>query len=499
MKFLIENRKAWVAEASPAQVLWLREKLTWEPNTEDEETLLHPTLDGQNHWTHPGLAYHLKSICQFPIEIEDRDEIDYKRVYIPNHILDGITLFDFQVACANKSLTCKRGINLVPTGGGKGEIILAISKYLLHQPGKTTIVVPTVLLADQLTKRAIKRGLGHQIGIVGEGKCQTDKPIVVGVVNSLSIGVKHNKSRIIALRDNTSTLLLDEVQHLRAKSWSGLAEDFGSERLLGFSGSPFHNDDILENSGDALVYGIAQRVIFRTPYSYLRQLGLIALPIVHFEMSPGRMSKSRAPYHRIYDQNITRNAKRNQQILNGIHQFTSRGFKTLVIVNRLEHAELLMKGLANYNAIAVFGGSQSIQQNNWGRLEYGPVSYDWFLQEFETGRWDVAIISSVGDEGMDIPSVGAVILAGGGKSRIQLIQRIGRGSRSKKRGWNVVYILDFWDGSHVYMRGHSKKRLKICVDIECRIAADGYEFWNQVHQHYESMRNENALALQSRL
>ena len=92
------------------------------------------------------------------------------------------------------------------------------------------------------------------------------------------------------------------------------------------------------------------------------------------------------------------------------------------------------------------------------------------------------------DEGVDIPSVGAVVLAGGMKSRIKFIQRIGRGSRRKKVGPNYVYVLDFWDGDHVYLRSHSKKRRAMAEDIEAEIVDDMYEFNNRVHYHAEELK-----------
>ncbi|MBH8434009.1 hypothetical protein I8Q59_09430, partial [Acinetobacter baumannii] len=41
------------------------------------------------------------------------------------------------------------------------------------------------------------------------------------------------------------------------------------------------------------------------------------------------------------------------------------------------------------------------------------------------------------DGGVDVPAVGLIILAGGGKAEVALRQRIGRGLRAKKFGPNV--------------------------------------------------------------
>ena len=71
-------------------------------------------------------------------------------------------------------------------------------------------------------------------------------------------------------------------------------------------------------------------------------------------------------------------------------------------------------------------------------------------------------------------------MAGGGKSRIKNLQRIGRGLR-RKEGLNEVYIIDFDDKTHVYLASQSKKR-KILYqeDIEATIIEDEDEFLNRV-------------------
>ena len=57
-----------------------------------------------------------------------------------------------------------------------------------------------------------------------------------------------------------------------------------------------------------------------------------------------------------------------------------------------------------------------------------------------------------------MPSVGAVILAGGGKAEVEMRQRVGRGLRAKKSGKRVCFITDFIDISNKYLLSHSYER-----------------------------------------
>lgn len=71
----------------------------------------------------------------------------------------------------------------------------------------------------------------------------------------------------------------------------------------------------------------------------------------------------------------------------------------------------------------------------------------------------IVISSPIFDEGVDIPSLDCVILAGGGKSQVKLLQRIGRGMRHKD-GDNTMKIYDFLDDTNKILLRHSEKRIE---------------------------------------
>jgi superfamily II DNA or RNA helicase len=60
------------------------------------------------------------------------------------------------------------------------------------------------------------------------------------------------------------------------------------------------------------------------------------------------------------------------------------------------------------------------------------------------GELDVVIASTVWNEGLDIPNLESVVIAGAGKSTIAAIQRSGRGGRttSSKKTYE---LWDLWD------------------------------------------------------
>jgi len=83
-----------------------------------------------------------------------------------------------------------------------------------------------------------------------------------------------------------------------------------------------------------------------------------------------------------------------------------------------------------------------------------------YLQQIRDRELDVIIGTSLADEGLDLPALDALILAGAGKSQTRMIQRIGRVLRTFP-GKTEAIVVDFRDPFR-YMTKHYKIRRKMC-------------------------------------
>jgi superfamily II DNA or RNA helicase len=72
----------------------------------------------------------------------------------------------------------------------------------------------------------------------------------------------------------------------------------------------------------------------------------------------------------------------------------------------------------------------------------------------------VYIATPIFDEGVDVPGIDVLILAGGGKSNIKLLQRLGRGMRTDPDKVQLL-VLDFIDDTNRYLFKHSEERLNV--------------------------------------
>lgn len=100
----------------------------------------------------------------------------------------------------------------------------------------------------------------------------------------------------------------------------------------------------------------------------------------------------------------------------------------------VESLELAIQGLEGANPICFVG-----QSNRGSSLGLTPKQQIGRLEDFRTGRGNVLVATSVGEEGLDIPSADLVIFYEPVSSEIRTIQR--RGRTGRKRGGEVVVLI----------------------------------------------------------
>lgn len=479
---------------------WLKDKLTWHSKDGVESGTLLFGLTHNKYRTYAGLANILKQEAPFNVELLNLPIYDIKRHEIPLDILSGIELYDFQVSTIQKALIKKGGIAEIATGGGKTPTFLAFLKYLLsHQKiSKSLIVVPSKPIAEQIHLKAVEKyGFKRDaIGVLHGERFEINSPITVAVINSLhhniksyietqnySKGLDTTDKKVYSLISKCDSLIFDECHHVKADSYSRIALlAQQSQYNLYFSGSPFQNpDDPLNNYGDSVVKGIAGDNLCYVPTDYLIQRGILAQPYVLFKSIPGVVPTHPINYKRLYEREIVKNYVRNKHIVDYTYKFAKLDFPTLIIVNRKEHAFKLIEQMRELSPVIYFGGGECHHYDNMGNLDTFYTNMELFSEQFEKGKWKVIIATQVFDEGVDLPNIKALIIAAAGRSRIAVLQRLGRALRKKLFGENAVYIVDFRDRTHVYLFSQSKKREEYYVKQGCILMNNQYEFYNRAY------------------
>ena len=356
-----------------------------------------------------------------------------------------VSLREYQEEVVQEAIDKSRGVIWLATGGGKTEIAGAITKSL----GLPTLfLVHRTNLLTQTVQR-FKDRLGCNIGMIGSGKWEP-ATITVATVQTLAsrLADKKHAKKTKEFLQGIDVLFLDECHLATAKTWIEVAKNCFAGYRFGLSGTP-----TVEGRGMWLV-GLTGPVISKVSYEELIKGEHLVPPVITFVgVSTPKLPKN-LEYQEVYDIGICTNAYRNKVIVELAAELVACQKPTLILVWKVSHGELISSMLTDFGIQNVFlqGGTST-------------EARDEAIKNMKLGNQQVIVATSIFDEGLDIPSIQAVVLAGGGKSWSKLLQRVGRGvRRDDAAGKTKVEIFDFADSTHKYLVEHSLERLGIYRD-----------------------------------
>lgn len=142
---------------------------------------------------------------------------------------------------------------------------------------------------------------------------------------------------------------------------------------------------------------------------------------------------------------IVGNYKYNQMIIEKAKKLNDKNIPTIIFVDQIEHGKLLERNIPD----SVFVNGTEERSINLQTIE-----------DFNKGKLNILIGTSVIGEGVDTVRAKCGIIAGGGKAKSTIVQRIGRllrPSPDKK----CAYLIDFTHDNTKYLQEHFIKRYNI--------------------------------------
>lgn len=288
---------------------------------------------------------------------------------------------------------------------GKTFTALAIAAKLEQ---KTLVVTHTLPLRNQWV-REVEKAFGFTPGTVGSGKFNIDTPIVIGNVQSLY-------NRMETLYDKFGLVIMDEVHHLSAQTFSRILDKSAARYKIGLSGT------IQRKDGKHVVFKdyLGTSLFQPPPENFMN-------PEIHVYQSNTLLP----------DSNVLPWAKRvNYVCYNEIYQnevailaaaYAAKGHKVLVVSDRVE---LLKKcaELVGDNAICITGNTEHSQR-------------EVLLNKIKTGEKDILFgTQSIFCEGISLNQLSCLILASPINNEPLLTQLIGRVIRLEENKLNPVII-----------------------------------------------------------
>lgn len=390
------------------------------------------------------LSYTMSRLSTLTWEIDDRRQ----RLTVSGDIGSlSPQLRDYQEEAVVACLRQQWGIVSVPTGGGKTHIGAAIFKGFGER--KALYLVHRGLLARQI-RTYMREVLGEEVGFCAEGELVLSSRVVVGLVQSLYSKGKGSET-VRQWLASVEVVVIDECHHSGSPMYKGVLDLCSSARVcIGLSGTV-----PTEESVEALeVRGVLGEVISLVTSKELKERGFVVAPIVtmfkgswevglkeKLRRIPWGSKGTETIWQDLRQWSIIENDKRNEVVCSVVERYSSQG-GVLVIVDLVQHGETLSRLL----------GCSLMWANSVGK--------DQLWEDFKSGKVPVMVCSPLLDEGMDAVGIKAVVLAGGGKSRRQLLQRIGRGMR-KAKGKYFVRVVDFYDSEIPLLQRHTDHRMAV--------------------------------------
>lgn len=333
-------------------------------------------------------------------------------------------LRDYQIDAVGELLSAGYGRAELPTGSGKTHILRAI--HLAYRT-PTLILVPSRDLLMQTAK--FFEDYNTPFGIVGAGY-YAPAPTVISTYKSAG-QLDIAKFKVI---------IMDEVHHAGS---STLVDLFISARTIhrfGLSGTVEGRSD----NSELLMESLLGPIRYKADYTELRKQGYLAeleCYFVDIDEQPGyAMCRE---YSRLEKGCIVNNPRRNDLIIRMIQSIPDDE-QLMVFCRQLKHMEML----SQCTGLEVIHGKMKMPARK--RM----------LARLVSGELRKVITTPVYTEGMNIPGLSVIISAAGGKGRIPILQRSGRGSRVQGEKSKCTYI-DFYDMGPPILERQSRTRMSL--------------------------------------
>jgi len=357
------------------------------------------------------------------------------------------------------------------TGSGKTEI--AVASYKAVKPEKCFFLSLNTDLLIQAKRRFEKYGVSA--GIVNKDHFEVDEPVVCCTVQTLykaldeveKAGARYNGNgeldeEVLALLEETPVkdkhelvrqyksadlVIIDECQHVPARTvWTCAISNTNALRLA-LSATPWRDDgrdlDIYCAMGDPVSRKITSSELIERGY-------LVPAEIYFVHYRPSYASafenvKGSAQLYMKVKNTLYEDEVRNELIAR-IARFAPKPF--MCLVKEVKHGELVLKAMKRegLNVKFVYG-------------QLNPDERARIFNEIRRYRLDGIIATTLADEGLDLPALRSLILAGGGKSSTRALQRVGRIVRPAEGKVSGV-VFDLYDDIR-YFKEHAVKREEI--------------------------------------
>jgi superfamily II DNA or RNA helicase len=430
----------------------------------DKKTNQFVQWDGKRHLLTKRMVFPsglLFTVCEFLNRHNVEYEIEDKRPTIepqPELSIQHYTPREYQKEAVAAAVD--KGCGIIRMGTGSGKTLVAAMLTAKYNLPTMVYVVGKDLLYQ--FHEEMEKALGQKVGIIGDGKCILKRFNVCSIWTAItafnlkqkvslddedwspevySIDVEEKKAIKFAV-ENSQVAIYDEAHFIATDTIQSIFKASKQCKYrFGLSGTDWRDD-----GADILLESVCGPRIFNLPSSKVIDLGFLVSPKIALFEVPPLPEELPKHYPTIYSKYITTNNVRNRMIEDAARALIKKGRRLLILVRYISHGKALASQLSDIPLFFVNG-------------EIDGETRKEVKESFERGELKCLIASSVYDIGVDIPSLDALILGGGGKSTVRALQRIGRVIRIFD-GKEDAIVVDFIDNVR-YLDKHSAIRISV--------------------------------------
>lgn len=394
------------------------------------------------------LPYHAHDVFNFfknqSLPVIDSNSIFSEKPLVFKPELKNVTLRPYQEEALSKWIEngC-RGIIALPTGSGKSIIAIAA---IVKTAVRTLIVAYTKEQVFQWRDFILKytNMPSHMIGLL----YSEEKKLAPITITTYQSGFRN----INTISPYFGMLLVDEVHHLPAEKFKYIALHTIAKCRIGLSATPTRED-----GKHAELFPLLGGIIYyKTPSELVEQGFLAPYTIVTVRVNLSRQERL------LYEQLRRKyralvGSKKFEEVLDEARRGSPRAIEALKIHSEMRQilaragskidkaVEIAKREYEKGNKVIIF--TQYIEQAKEiadrlnGFLLTGETpepDRKRSLELFKTTPRGILVVTTVGDEGIDIPDANVGIIVSGTGSRRQFIQRLGRLLRPKTGGTGAL-------------------------------------------------------------
>lgn len=402
--------------------------------------------------------------------------------------------YDYQMRALRQVEKHGRGIIQIATGGGKSKIArLIAARYRRITLFITTRGVLMHQMADDLNEHKARHKL--PVGIVGDGEFRPVRGFNCCMVQTLIAKLEEpdldgemraqvaanerrpqterlsrdrmaeiarakfqektrERARIIKFLEMIEVVIGEEAHEAGGNSYFEILRHCKNAHIrVALTATPFMKESAEDNMRLMAAFG---PILIKVSEKMLIDRGILATPIFKFHMSkPHPKLRKHSPWQRAYQLGYAENDNMVSDIVNDALKARDYGLPVLSLILRKAHGERVFKAMKAAGARVEYLRGENDQAERKRQL-----------RRLAAGELDAVVGTTILDVGVDVPAVGLVQLAGGGKAEVTLRQRIGRGLRRKSNMPNYCFIIDYTTEPNQHLQDHARTRRRIIEQTE---------------------------------